>query len=218
MTKTDIQKIQYKLGLTPDGVIGEKTTKAILNWQESQKLKADGIVGPISWYRMFGSTVDSFTPIGVVVHSMSEYFDWEGKVIPASELLDNLNLSIHCLIHPEGVIEYHTLPNKKALHAGKSQYKGLEDLNLFFLGIELLVEGKNSYGEFIDKIDQKDCYTREQIKAASDLLSGWSKIYYLSKDDIVRHSDISGDGIRGKGKGKKDPGLGLDWEEFLNLI
>ena len=31
---------------------------------------------------------------------------------------------------------------------------------------------------------------------------------------VVRHSDVSGDDVRGKGKGKTDPGSAFDWNRF----
>ena len=43
--------------------------------------------------------------------------------------------------------------------------------------------------------------------------------YGIPKSNVVRHSDVSGDKVRGKGKGKIDPGTAFDWGEFLeNLV
>ena len=41
--------IQWRLNLTVDGVYGNYTEKAVLKYQIVKKLKADGIVGPITW-------------------------------------------------------------------------------------------------------------------------------------------------------------------------
>ena len=41
--------IQWRLNLTVDGVYGNYTEKAVLKYQNVKKLKADGIVGPITW-------------------------------------------------------------------------------------------------------------------------------------------------------------------------
>lgn len=40
----------------------------------------------------------------------------------------------------------------------------------------------------------------------------------IQKDDVVRHSDVSGDNVRGERKGKTDPGAGFDWEGFLDRL
>lgn len=214
----DVKKIQYKLRLKPDGVFGSKTSKAVLEWQERENLTADGVVGEVSWYRMFGVPIHKFAPLGVVVHSMSEKFDVDGEVLSAKEFLDSIGLSAHCLIHPDGRAEYPRGPYEKAYHAGKSRFRGLSDLNDFFLGIELLVEGVNTYDEFVDKIKREDTFTDNHYNTLTSVIKAWSKCYNFSIEDITRHSDISGDDIRGEGKGKVDPGTGFDWNRLINLI
>jgi N-acetyl-anhydromuramyl-L-alanine amidase AmpD len=42
--------------------------------------------------------------------------------------------------------------------------------------------------------------------------------YDIPADNVVRHSDCSGDDVRGKGKGKTDPGSAFDWERFKKEI
>ena len=42
--------------------------------------------------------------------------------------------------------------------------------------------------------------------------------YNIPVENIVRHSDCSGDHVRGKGKGKVDPGSAFDWEAFQNAL
>jgi len=40
------------------------------------------------------------------------------------------------------------------------------------------------------------------------------KQYDIPADAVVRHSDVSGDDVRGAGKGKTDPGSAFDWAAF----
>ena len=42
--------------------------------------------------------------------------------------------------------------------------------------------------------------------------------FNIGIDNVVRHSDCSGDHVRGKGKGKPDPGNAFDWEAFKSAL
>ena len=42
--------------------------------------------------------------------------------------------------------------------------------------------------------------------------------YNIPVSKVVRHSDVSGDHVRGKGKGKTDPGSAFDWDAFLTAL
>lgn len=217
-TGIPVKKIQYKLSLTTDGIFGSGTEKKVKEWQEKEGLTSDGIVGEESWKRLFGCPMSHFSPIGIVVHSMSEKVLWEGKVIDAKALLQKLGLSVHALVHTSGRVETIKTTDKKCAHAGVSEHNGLENLNSYFLGFEVLVSGTNSYGEFVEKINKKDPYTEDQIRASTNLTQMWMNEYNILPKDVVRHSDVSGDNIRGAGKGKVDPGKAFPWETFKENI
>ena len=212
---TAVKKIQYKVGENPDGMFGKGTEANVKLWQEQKGLTADGLIGSVTWREMFGCSIYDFSPVGIIVHSMTEFIDWEGETITARQLLQKLSLSVHALIHPDGTIEEVINSNSKAAHAGKSLHKGLSGLNSYFLGYEILVPGKNDFGSFSKKIQEPGCYTDEQMVAAVKLTRDWMNEYGISKKDVVRHSDVSGDDVRGSGKGKTDPGAGFDWDGFL---
>ena len=55
-TGDDVKKLQSKLGLNADGDFGAKTEAAVKAWQAANGLKADGVVGDISWGRLFPAT------------------------------------------------------------------------------------------------------------------------------------------------------------------
>jgi N-acetyl-anhydromuramyl-L-alanine amidase AmpD len=42
--------------------------------------------------------------------------------------------------------------------------------------------------------------------------------YKIPASRVVRHSDVSGDHVRGKGKGKTDPGSAFDWDKFQKQL
>jgi len=51
--RDDVKAIQYVVGVIIDGKFGVVTEAAVRNWQTLHDLKPDGIVGPITWARMF---------------------------------------------------------------------------------------------------------------------------------------------------------------------
>ena len=44
-----VEKVQRWLGLTPDGIFGKATKRAVKRWQRRKGLAVDGIVGPETW-------------------------------------------------------------------------------------------------------------------------------------------------------------------------
>lgn len=113
--------------------------------------------------------------------------------------LRNLKVSSHLLIKRDGEIIQFVPFQKKAWHAGESQFEGRENCNEFSIGIEL--EGTDF-----------EPFTEVQY----DLLSDVTKILMmeyrgLTSDRIVGHSDIA------PGR-KTDPGPYFDWVKFKNSL
>jgi hypothetical protein len=55
----DVQIQLYDLGLYDgpiDGIFGRKTDKGVRQYQQNQHLKVDGIVGPKTWFALFGDS------------------------------------------------------------------------------------------------------------------------------------------------------------------
>jgi putative chitinase len=52
-TGEDVKKLQAKLGLKPDGSFGVVTEAKVKQWQKSNGLIVDGVVGTISWNKLF---------------------------------------------------------------------------------------------------------------------------------------------------------------------
>lgn len=215
-----VYKLRYKFGVHPvNDPFDDRLEVEIKKFQEDNGLTVDGIVGPVTYEKIFNvSNITHFAPIGIIVHSMSEFVHYKGEVLKAYQFLRNINLSVHAFVNPDGEVEEMHPTTRKAAHAGISFYQGLHNLNTFFLGFEILIPGTNSYADFVEKIKSPDCYSLEQYKGAIELCRFWMDKYNLTHKDIVRHSDVSGDNIRGTGYGKVDPGEGFNWDYFINEL
>jgi len=157
-------------------------------------------------------------PKGIIVHSMAEYLKMPEGPMKAHDFLKTLKLSVHGFIHPDGTYEKMVSSPGKAYHAGKSEWNGLQHLNSHYLGFELLVQGEHDFGTFSKAIEEEGTYTEEQFKTSVETVKWWMNEYDIPADNVVRHSDCSGDDVRGKGKGKTDPGSAFDWERFKKEI
>lgn len=109
--------------------------------------------------------------------------------------LEGVQVSAHLLIDRHGEVTQFVPFDKRAWHAGASEYCGRENCNDFSIGIEL--EGTD-----------ETPYTESQYNKLVDVVSGLIATYpSLSKQTIVGHSDIA------PGR-KTDPGPAFDWDDF----
>ena len=157
-------------------------------------------------------------PKGIIVHSMSEYLKMDDGPMYAHDFLKSIGLSVHGFIKPDGTYEKMVSSPGKAFHAGKSEWNGLSGLNSHFLGFELLVPGEHDFGTFSKAIETPGTYSDAQMNTAVEVCQYWIKEYNIPIENVVRHSDCSGDNVRGKGKGKTDPGSAFDWDKFKQLL
>jgi|TARA_R100000081_G_scaffold9213_2_gene3776 N-acetyl-anhydromuramyl-L-alanine amidase AmpD len=160
----------------------------------------------------------AIVPKGVIVHSMSEYLKLDDGPMYARDFLESIGLSVHGFVKPNGTYEKMVSSPGKAFHAGHSEWNGLSGLNSHYLGFELLVPGTHDYGSFSKAIETEGTYSEEQMKTSIDICRYWMEKYNIPAENIVRHSDCSGDHVRGKGKGKTDPGSAFDWDKFQKAL
>ncbi|WP_027852258.1 1,6-anhydro-N-acetylmuramyl-L-alanine amidase AmpD [Marinobacterium litorale] len=113
--------------------------------------------------------------------------------------IHELRVSAHLLIDREGQVIQFVPFEKRAWHAGVSQFEGRERCNDFSIGIEL---------EGADDIP----YTDIQYQVLADVTRELMALYpEITPDRIVGHCDIA------PGR-KTDPGPAFDWERYRNLI
>lgn len=110
-----------------------------------------------------------------------------------------LEVSSHLLIDRQGNITQFVPFDKRAWHAGASNFQGRERCNDFSIGIEL---------EGADHI----AFTAEQYAVLAEVSQQIIDHYpMMTADRIVGHSDIA------PGR-KTDPGEAFDWQRYKQLL
>ena len=111
----------------------------------------------------------------------------------------NLRVSSHILIDRKGKLIQFVEFNKKAWHAGVSEFQGLKECNDFSIGIEL--EGTDS-----------ESYSEEQYSSLINLTQCLQESYpEITKERIVGHNDIAP-------QRKTDPGDSFDWTRYKESL
>ena len=114
---------------------------------------------------------------------------------PYFATIADMRVSAHALIRRDGAIVQFVSLLKKAWHAGRSSFEGVEECNDFSIGVEL---------EGADDIP----YTPEQYRSLAELTnvirSAWPAV---TSNRITGHCDIA------PGR-KTDPGPAFDWPAF----
>lgn len=120
----------------------------------------------------------------------------DGSAHPYFAEIYQMTVSAHLLIKRDGSISQYVPFDKRAWHAGVSNYQGREKCNEFSIGIEL---------EGIETIPYTDVQYTQLAEVIKTLLVHYPK---LSKQAITGHSDIA------PGR-KTDPGPLFDWDKLL---
>ena len=118
---------------------------------------------------------------------------------PELEELRDYRVSAHLLIERTGAVTQFVPFNKRAWHAGESEWQGRKDCNDFSIGIEL--EGTD-----------ESLFEDSQYDVLIDTLITLLRRYpTLSMGNVVGHSEIA----RGR---KTDPGTGFDWQRLFGAV
>jgi N-acetylmuramoyl-L-alanine amidase len=107
-------------------------------------------------------------------------------------------VSAHYMVEEDGRVFRLVAEDKRAWHAGRSSWRGREDLNSRSIGIEIVNPGHEwGYRPF----------TEPQIAAVLQLCQGILMRWPIQQVNIVAHSDIAPDR-------KEDPGELFPWKHF----
>jgi len=119
----------------------------------------------------------------------------------------NSNVSAHYLISDDGVIYQLVAEEKRAWHAGVSQWCGHENINNNSIGIELQNGGLTYKKQFGDWPPYPDA----QMQALADLVHDVQIRFLIPTNHIVGHSDIAP-------TRKIDPGPHFNWDDFRGRL
>lgn len=185
-----VKQIQKVVGCYPDGVWGRLTTEAVMAWQRSHGLTADGLVGPATLAKMglsaiATSTVASRPPSGIQ----------HGTVFLKRSRRTIKEIIIHCAATPEGkpftvddICRWHkqqgwaTIGYHYVIHLDGSLHTG-RDVDIS--GAHCSRGGHNTYsigicyvgGVAADGKTAKDTRTPAQKRSLLSLLVDLKKLY-----------------------------------------
>ncbi|MFA6607854.1 MAG: N-acetylmuramoyl-L-alanine amidase, partial [Sphingomonas sp.] len=110
-------------------------------------------------------------------------------------------VSAHYLVTEDGAVLRMVEEDKRAWHAGKSRWRGIEDVNSASIGIEIVNPGHEfGYRPFLE----------EQIDALIPLVADITARHGITRGNVVGHSDIAP-------TRKQDPGELFPWSRLAKL-
>ena len=112
---------------------------------------------------------------------------------PASQV------SAHYLIGKDGLVFQLVDENNEAWHAGPSEWRGQNFVNLFSVGIEL-----------VNSNDGIDPWPAAQVDACLDLVAQICKDNSIQPQDVIGHKDIA--------PGRKTDPVGFPFDDFRILL
>ncbi|MES2337561.1 MAG: N-acetylmuramoyl-L-alanine amidase [Pseudomonadota bacterium] len=110
-------------------------------------------------------------------------------------------VSSHYLVFEDGTVHRMVAEDKRAWHAGRSHWRGLNDLNSASVGIEIVNPG-HEY-KYVP-------YPEAQIDAVVRLVHEIKDRYEITRGNVVGHSDIAP-------ARKRDPGELFPWHRLARL-
>jgi predicted chitinase len=193
----DVKKLQTKLGLNPDGDFGKNTETAVKKWQKDNGLKDDGVVGDVTWSKLFPTTQTS-----TVTHPVLKLEKLKG-IIP-----DNVISQI-----PDTAARFNITTNLRLAHflsqcahesgnfkwvvefASGKAYEGRKDLGntqpgdgVKFKGRGYIqLTGRANYDKF-SKFVNEDCVSNPDL--VSTKYPMLSAAYFFDKNNLWKICDL----------------------------
>ena len=118
---------------------------------------------------------------------------------PFFQEIEGLRVSSHLLIRRDGEVIQYVPFDRRAWHAGVSEFCGRNCCNDYAIDIEL---------EGTDEIPYEDIQYQRLAEVTEQLMLNYP---HIQKERIVGHSDIA------PGR-KTDPGVAFNWNHYLELL
>ena len=134
----------------------------------------------------------------IIIH----YTGMKNELSALNRLTDyKSKVSAHYLIKKNGKIINLVPDLYEAWHAGKSNWKNIQSLNRYSIGVEIQNSGHENLYEK---------YSNKQMNSVKKLLRFLTKRYRVNYKNILGHSDIAPNR-------KKDPGEKFPWKELAKV-
>jgi N-acetylmuramoyl-L-alanine amidase len=138
-------------------------------------------------------------PISIVVLHYTGMVDASSAIARLTD--PAAKVSSHYLIDEHGQVLRLVAEEKRAWHAGKAHWRGIDDVNSASIGIELVNPGHEfGYRPFAEP----------QMQALLPLMHGIVQRHGITRGNIVGHSDVAP-------ARKDDPGELFDWERLARV-
>ena len=148
----------------------------------------------------------------LVLHYTEETYRWSWEIL-TSEANEEVFASSHYLVREDAWLDSLVEEEKKAWHAGVSNWRGINDLNQYSIGIEIVNLGTKTTCFPLDKSPPSgDCtvhpFSEIQMYKVLELVTDiWSRHPKITNRNIIAHADIGFQAGRWI-----DPGPLFDWK------
>lgn len=198
MQGNEVKVLQQKLNVDADGIFGNKTDKAVREFQKANGLTVDGIVGPHTWeYLGFHTTARHIDEIIVHCSATKEGKECTSDQINAAHKARRFSsykdakgrtryIGYHYLVHLDGAVEACRPVSKIGCHASGHNSRSI---GICYAGG---LDARDTSGRMI-----KDTRTPQQ-KASLIKLIKQLKAKYPTIKRVIGHRDTSPD-LNGNG-------------------
>lgn len=158
-------------------------------------------------------------PKYIIIHSMAKELLDAGVNYTAKDFLIKLGYSAHGFFYTEGSYDLWIPTNQIAKHAGVSKWLDDTDLNRCSIGYEICLDNCNDWSTLVREMKKPESFTNQMYKSLADQCAADCKKYGIDPmTQILTHEMVSGDHVRGAGKGKIDPGEGFDYMRLISMV
>lgn len=159
-------------------------------------------------------------PKYIVIHTHANSITKHGITYTPIEWLNKLGFSYHRLYYDTGETKSMRKLTEIAHHAGVSKWGNDTNLNKCSIGLCIILRDAYDWETFLKENDNIEAFSNEMyIKLANDC-ANIAQMFDIEPSiyTILEHNEVSGDDVRGKGKGKIDPGNSFDKIRLLGMI